>query len=68
MKRICPCCNKKFVFNKKQRQLEIKENHLPEDTEKYCYTCIKDIAAIDAEQMAAFWEQSLPLSSDCGGI
>jgi len=67
MKRICPCCNKKFVFNKRERKEEVRGKLLPEDTESCCYPCIKDIASIEADERAAFWEQSLPLSVDCGG-
>lgn len=67
MKRVCPCCNKKFVFNKKIRKEEIREGWLPYDTDGYCYPCIKDIASIEADERAAFWEQSLPLSFDCVG-
>lgn len=67
MKRICPCCNKIFVYSKKIRKAEIAENFLPEGTETYCYSCIKDISSIEREHEQAFWEQSLPLSDGCGG-
>ncbi len=55
MKRICPCCHKKYVLNKRKRKAEIKSNLLPQGTETYCEPCIADIASIEAEYQAAFW-------------
>lgn len=64
MKRTCQYCNKKFVFNKKQRKEDIGLGQLPEGTEGFCDSCIKDIASIEADRAAAFWEQSFPIQSD----
>lgn len=67
MKKHCQCCNRRFVLNSKKRKEDIKYGLLPEDTENCCDPCIRDIAGIEAESEAEFWEQSLPLSSGCGG-
>ncbi len=59
MKRICLSCHKKFVFNKKERKLEILYQEIPSDMGMCCKSCIKDIFSIEQDVENAFWEQSL---------
>lgn len=49
-KKTCPCCNKKFVYNKKIRAWDVKIGNIEEEMRNYCTPCIVDINQINYEQ------------------